>query len=212
MKNLQAIIFDMDGVIVDSEALSVASERKTLAGHGIVVEEGDWDTFKGKTTVAIFDYILKKYGIKHLSPQKMREEKMSHYMNLFEGNISLFDGFTDLIEYLRKKYRIALVTSSGRDVQEKVFNTFGLHPHFDLIVTGDMVSHGKPHPEPYLLALEKLGLRGEDCVVIEDSDNGVNSAQAAGIKTIAVTHTFPKEKIAHADFVVKNLREIMDLV
>lgn len=212
MNNLKAIIFDMDGVIVDSEALSVASEKSVLDKNGIVIDEADWATFKGKTSVAIFSFIIEKYNLKNLDPIKMREEKIGYYMDLFEKEISMFTGFMELINYLRPKYRIALTTSSGKDIQDRVFSRFDLHKYFDEIVTSDLVTNGKPHPEPYLLTLEKLGLCGDECVAVEDSDNGVTSAKSAGIKTVAVTHTFPKEKLAHSDFIVNNLLEIKNLV
>ncbi len=202
----------MDGVIIDSEALSVESEKYVLHKYGITVEDSDWETFKGKTSVAIFNFIINKYSIKNLTPEKMRVEKIEYYMTRFDECIRLFKGFTELIEYLRPKYKIALATSSGEDIRIRVFDKFDLHKYFDHVVTGDMVTHGKPHPEPYLLALSKLGLPGSNCVVIEDADNGINSAQAAGIKTIAVTHTFPREILLHSNFVVDDLKEIKNLI
>jgi HAD superfamily hydrolase (TIGR01509 family) len=212
MKPVKAVIFDMDGVIVDSEPLSVASEKATLDTYGIKIDPEDWSTFKGKTSLSIFNSIIDKYGVKDLTAQEMRQEKMAHYARLFEDMISVYPEFADLIEYLRPKYTIILTTSSGSDVQKKIFDRFDLHEYFDHIITGDMVSNGKPHPEPYLLTLSKAGLHADDCIVIEDSDNGVTSAKGAGIRTIAVTHTFPEHKLSHSDFIVDGLAKIKELL
>jgi HAD superfamily hydrolase (TIGR01509 family) len=212
MRDLKAVIFDMDGVIVDSEPLSVASERLTLDKYRIKINEEDWSTFKGKTSIAIFNHVIGKYNVQNLSAEDMRREKMTHYARMFDEMISIFPGFTRLIEYLRPKYRIALTTSSRKDVKDRIFDKFQLHTYFDHIVTGDMVTNGKPHPEPYLLTLSKINLLPEECIVIEDSDNGIASAKGAGIKTIAVTHTFPKHKLAQSDFIVENLESIKKII
>lgn len=210
--DIKAVIFDMDGVIVDSESLSVASEKAVLNKHGIVIDESDWGTFKGKTTSAIFSYVIKKYHVENVTVEQMINEKFFQYMEMFDKEISIFPQFQELINYLRPKYKIALTTSSVKEMKDRILEKFDLEKYFDVIVTGDMVSNGKPHPEPYLLTLNKLGLQGSECVVVEDSDNGITSAKEAGIKTIAVTHTFPEEKLSHADFIVDGLRDIISII
>jgi beta-phosphoglucomutase-like phosphatase (HAD superfamily) len=204
----KAVIFDMDGVIIDSEPIAVVAEEEVFAKHKVPIKKSDWDNFRGKRSREIFAYVIDKYKMEHLSIPELSQDRRNFYGKHFVEKARLFEGFIDLAEYLFPNYKIALTTSSGKHYQELTFDRFDLHKYFSTIVTGDMVEHGKPHPEPYLLTLSKLGLEGDECIVIEDSDNGVTSANAAGIETIAITHTFGPDKLSHADFIVHNLKDI----
>lgn len=210
---MKAVIFDMDGVIVDSEPLHVKAEKEVCRRYNILVKDSDWETFKGKTTIDIFSFISKKYN-PNIDPKQMADAKLEIYLELAskQENLKIYSGFFELISCLRQKYKIALTTSSVRQIQECVFSHYGLFPFFDVIVNGSMVSKGKPDPEPYSLTISRLGLKPEDCFVIEDSDNGVISAKRAGAKVIAVTHSFPKEKLKEADYIVDSLLEVKELL
>lgn len=211
-RKFKAVIFDMDGVITDSEPTHMAAEHAVLKDHGVRIDSADWEGFRGKTTHAIFSAIIGKYQLE-LDPVELSDKKTDHYLKLAETEISLFSGARELIEYLHANYQLALVTSSHQRIQSKVFEKFKLNPFFQVIVTGDMVAHGKPHPEPYQRAVKMLTLEPQDCIVIEDSDNGILSAKAAGLATIGVTHTFPREKLeaAGTDYIVSSLEQIRTL-
>ena len=125
--------------------------------------------------------------------------------------LELFEGFVELADFLKPRCQMALATSNSSEVQKAVFNKFKLHKYFASIVTSEDVLVGKPHPEAYLTAFERLGLRPGECVVVEDSVNGVKSAKAAGASVIAVTHSFPRKALREADFVVENLAGALKL-
>lgn len=207
---MKALIFDMDGVIVDSEPLHVKAEKEVCRKYNVAINDDDWLAFKGKTTIDIFSSIIKKYNL-NVAPAQMAEDKLVIYLKMLDS-VRLFPGLHEILAYARQKYKVALVTSSRASIQEAVFKKFALSPFFNVVVTADIVSKGKPDPEPYALAISRLGLNPEECIVIEDSDNGVISAKNAGAKVIAVTHSFGKEKLKKADYIVDSLLEVKDLL
>ncbi len=208
---IKAVIFDLDGVIINSEEAHVTAEKTVLAKYDLVIEDHDWSTFKGKTAAGMFQGIVEKYGVQHVSAEELVAEK-EKLLSLIVSEAALFTGFQELIAALRSIYKIGLTTSSSEPLQEAIFNKFALHPWFDAVVHAGMVTKGKPHPEPYLLTMHKLGVQPADCIVIEDADNGVTSAKKAGATVIAVTHSLPKEALAHADYVVDSLQEVGECV
>ena len=208
--SMKAVIFDMDGVIVDSEPLHVKAEKEVCRRYHVRADDADWLAFKGKTSVEIFSSIIGKYRI-NATPQQMAEDKLAIYLRML-GSVKLFAGLQNLLEYARQNYKVALVTSSRAVIQEAVFKKFGLSPFFDVVVTADIVAKGKPDPEPYALAMGKLGLNPEECIVIEDSDNGILSAKRAGAKVIAVTHSMERQKLEKADYIVDSLEEARHLL
>ena len=211
MHKINAVIFDMDGVLVNSELIHKQAESAILEKYHISIDESDWMSFKGRTAVAIFTSIINKYKLKDLDPVVLAEEKNSLYLRLAAQNLVLFDGALDLLNYLKPHYQLALTTSSVKPILDLLFDRYQLYPFFTVMVTGDMVTHGKPHPEPYTLTMQKLGVSPDRCLVIEDSESGVLSAKAAGALTVAVTSTLSREKLGAADYVVDNLRKIQEL-
>jgi HAD superfamily hydrolase (TIGR01509 family) len=111
---------------------------------------------------------------------------------------------------VKSKYNVALVSSSPKPIVDIVVQRFELGKYFDRIITGDDVEKGKPDPEPYLKAAKELGVHPEECVVVEDSINGVKSAKAAGMKCIGITNSFPREELerAGADYVIDVIVEL----
>lgn len=215
MKNFKAIIFDMDGVLVDSEPLQVESERFVCKENNINIPLSEWDNFKGKTNQTIFQYIINNFTDGSLNAEELSEQKRSTYLELANSRLSLIPGVVEFLEKVRSRFdKIGLATSSSQRVQEAVFHQFDLHKHFDALITGDMVSIGKPHPEPYQKAAERLGLDPAICIVIEDSDNGIISAKGAGCLPIGITTSFSKERLkqAGAEHVVDSFEELTQLL
>ena len=174
------------------------AELRVCAKYGIRPSRSAWREFHGMTAVAIFEELIKRFGQGKdgLDVQKMFEEKMEYYSELSEEEgLPIIPGSINFIKEKVKKYfeKVALVTSSGKFIQSMTFDEYELWPHFDAIVTGNDVKQSKPYPDPYLLASEKLGLSPQECFVLEDSDNGIRSAVAAGCTTIGITSNFPSE-------------------
>jgi len=199
MSTPNAIIFDMDGVITDTEPLHKEAELLVCREHGLAVDESEWDSFKGKTAEDIFSYLLRTYAPERtdLSVPEIIARKTEIYIQLGQKKgLPVVPGAIDFIGRVKQYFDwVALATSSNQAVQQAAFDRYGLWPHFDVIVTGDAVTHGKPDPEIYRLVTERLAHPAERCLVLEDSDNGVRSAVAAGCLAVGITTSFPAERL-----------------
>ncbi len=213
-KSVKAIIFDMDGVIVDSEPIHERSEIEVCREFGMNVPKEEWDNFRGKKLEDIFSYTSQEFGTGKEPIEKMIKRKIELYLKYALREIKLIRGALDFLRELEKsqKYRYALTTSGRRNQQEKILKKLKLDDFFPIMVTAEDVRKGKPNPEPYLLTVEKLGEKPNKCLVIEDSDNGIVSAKAAGCQTCGITTTFSYKvlKMAGADLIVSNFEELSE--
>lgn len=204
----RAIIFDMDGVVIDSEPSQVKAERQLFLSYGVVPTQEDWTYFVGRTTEDIMGYMVRKYRIK-AAVKELVNARDALYAGKLRDSVQLMPGFRKLASQLFGAYQFAMTTSSSRKDTDVVLERFRLHDLFEAVVTADDVTRTKPEPEPYLRTAELLGLRPEQCVVIEDAVNGLISARKAGTATIGLASTFPAEKLTpHADAVAGALSEI----
>ncbi|HRZ34037.1 MAG TPA: HAD family phosphatase [Candidatus Moranbacteria bacterium] len=212
MKNIKALIFDMDGVIVNSEPIHEKAEMEVCREFGMEVLKSEWDNFRGKKLEDIFSYASQKYGNGNEPIEKMIERKIELYLSYALRDMQLVEGVYEFLEKLRNslKYRYALTTSGRKVQQDKILTKFNLESFFEIMVTADNVSNGKPHPEPYLVTVKKLNEQPSECLVIEDSDNGILSAKSAGCQACGITTTFTKERLESvgADMVVSNFSEL----
>jgi HAD superfamily hydrolase (TIGR01509 family) len=213
---IKAIIFDMDGVIVDSEPIHEKAEMETCREFGMEVSKDEWDGFRGKKLEDIFSYASKKYGTGNEPIEEMIKRKIERYLSLALAGMEPVPGAYEFLQKLKRsgKYRYALTTSGRKFQQDQILAKIGLSGFFEDIVTADNVKNGKPHPEPYAKTVEKLDLQPAECLVIEDSDNGIISAKAAGCLVCGITTTFSREKLqsAGADFVVDGFSELADML
>lgn len=208
---IKAVIFDLDGVIVDSEIAHALAEKKVLAAYGLVIDEGDWNGFKGKKLNVMMQEIIDKYRIKDVSLEQLIADKQKYNFEVIDQSV-LFTDFQELIGSIQSDYAIGLATSSTALFQAAIFDKFNLHSYFRAVVNAEMVSHGKPHPEPYQLAMRKLGVEPLEVVIIEDAPAGIESGKAAGAKVVAVTHSLPSSYLRSADYVVDSLLEVKDIL
>lgn len=209
LKSIKAIIFDLDGVIIDSEPLHVNTEKRLFSEYGITVESEDWIRFKGLTPRAVFEFVRSKYNLEE-DLDIFLEKKHRYLAEAYEGTLSLFPDFLPFVRRFRNGFVFALTTSTRRPLTDWVLSKFRLKDIFQVVVTADDVVHGKPHPEPYTKTIQHLKLRSSECVVIEDSINGVISAKAAGAKCIAVTTSFEKHELPEADVFADRLEDITE--
>jgi HAD superfamily hydrolase (TIGR01509 family) len=184
---LQAVLWDMDGLLVDTEPVWTVAEQELAERLG-----GTWnDELKAQVVGTRIDVsvptILRWYGVEP-TPELVAETTswlMARMVDLFSAEVRVLPGVTDLLaELTHDEIPMALVSSSYRVLVDAVLS-HGLGP-FAVTVAGDEVSHGKPAPEPYLLACERLGVHPKQCVVLEDSAAGVASGEAAGCAVVAV--------------------------
>lgn len=193
-----AIHFDMDGVIADTEVFHVAAEQQTCADYNFDVKPNEWGGFKGRTAQVIFEHLISTYGdpAKH-TVEQLVDHKTEIFLQMIENNLKPIDGVIEFLEWARTAHpHMALVTSSIKRIQSRITQEFGITDLFDAIVTGDDVDEGKPSPKPYLLSLGRLGVSGLFSVVVEDSHSGILSAQRADCDVLAITTSHPREDLA----------------
>jgi len=182
-----AVLWDMDGTLVDTEPYWIAAEHAIVAEHG-----GTWsDEFAHQLVgndLMVSAAFIREHSPIPWSPEQIVDELLVRVVAQVREHVPWRPGARELLEALREAgVPSALVTMSWRSLADAVV---GALPQgaFAAVVTGDEVAHGKPHPEPYRTAARLLGVSPQDCVAIEDSPTGVRSAVAAGVPTVAVPH------------------------
>jgi beta-phosphoglucomutase len=185
---IKAVIFDWDGTLADTRKAVVQSFQKVLGEDGCRVSNEFIEKRIGigtnKTIIEAFRECHMRLDVSTL--EKLANEKIRIHANL-DHIVNLFDGVTELLEELQGKTKIALATMSNRKVVDKLLPAKRVRDYFDVVVTADDVDKPKPDPEVFLVAAERLGVKPEDCVVVEDSVFGVRAAKAAGMRCIAVS-------------------------
>jgi HAD superfamily hydrolase (TIGR01509 family) len=218
---LQAIVFDFDGVIADSEPLHFQAYRDVLAEEGVTLTERDYyDLYLGFDDAGAFEAIASDRGLP-ADAARVRElvARKARRLEALEGADSLlFPGAADAVRRASAAYPLAIASGARGEEIRRVLAREGLAGCFAAIVAAEDTLVSKPAPDPYLHALTLLraagypALSARQCVAIEDSLWGLQSARAAGMKTVAVTTTYGKSALADsADLVISSL-EIMDLV
>jgi HAD superfamily hydrolase (TIGR01509 family) len=208
----KAIIFDMDGVIVDSEPrherafLEVARELGYENNLGITFAD-----YIGRSDKELWiDFVAKHNPSRPL--EELLAMKRARVIEIIRTEQPLFDGLVGLVQKVAEYYKLALASGSERPVIEEVLNLQGLHCYFPVVVSGSEVTRGKPAPDIFLRTADLLGVAAKDCCVIEDSKPGVAAALAAGMQVIAITNTHPAEELRSATHVLRNYSEIEDLL
>ncbi|MEA2076479.1 MAG: HAD family phosphatase [Candidatus Marinimicrobia bacterium] len=207
MSKKYGLLLDFDGVVVDSEPLYEAAMNIQFKKYDIEVEAEDWLFFKGKDAKAVFSYIRKKYDAK-VNIDEMRKEYSVDLFNEFKTNMRFIPGFKEFYYSCLDEFSDMIVTSTSREVMDWTFENVPVDNIFSGMITSNEVENTKPHPEPYLKGAEKIGIPIENCIVIEDSVNGIRAGKASGAKVIGITTTFPSEIIHEADLIVSNYSEL----
>jgi len=213
MKNKpKAIIFDMDGVIVDSMPYHFISWYEALRPEGVRVSCFDVYAKEGERWEKTIRDFLRRESIRPTAGafKRIYLRKQKYFHRYFKPRI--FKGMDDFINCLKKSgYKLALVTGTpARDI--KSILPVKIVDKFNIIVSGDSVKKGKPHPEPYLTAAKLLDLAPEKCVVIENAPYGIESAKRAGMFCIALATSLPKEYLTNADMVANRLKDVSKII
>lgn len=205
-----ALIFDLDGVLVDSEPLHQRAKELAFAEFGIVLPQSVYDEIKGRPDEVTVREILDARGAPHLFAEVTQRKRA--FFQTIEHELHEVPGAVDFIRWARPRFRIALATSSKPNNRELAFRVLGVGEHFESVVDAGRHQRPKPDPQVFQVALADLGLAPKDCWIIEDSINGVKAAKAAGCVTVGITTTFERAKLltAGADFVVDSFGELRD--
>jgi HAD superfamily hydrolase (TIGR01509 family) len=205
---IKGVIFDLDGVLVDSAQLHLQSWQSAFRNFGIeFCEEDFWRCF-GQSSLAFIELamsrggvVLKKTDVKHLE-----EEKERIFRDLAPGRIRPFPGvirFTEECKYRRQKTGIA--SSAPIENIQMVLKELGIEKLFDAVTSGGEVKFPKPHPQIFIETSKRLNLSPSECIVFEDVPVGLEAARRAGCTTVAVTNTLPAYRLSMADLVVASL-------
>lgn len=208
---LKAVLFDMDGVIVDTEPLHRKAYFKTFEELRIDVSEELYSTFTGASTQKVFETIIEKFNLNN-SAEELMLSKRAAFKDYFynDSEFDLVSGVRDLIiHYYEKNIKLVLASSATRTTIDMVFEKFGLGKYFVGKISGADLKESKPHPEIFLLAAQIAVEPIENCMVIEDSTNGILAACraeifCAGFKSI---NTF-KQDYSLANIVVSDFKEL----
>ena len=208
----RAALFDMDGVITDTMPFHLKAWQEAFRPRGVAVDKMDVYLREGMQTRRMGREIAREKGVR-LSDEDLEEivaEKTQVFDREASAGARAFEGVPATLTMLRNNgLRIALVTGSKAGSTEKVLEAAGVRRMFDVVVTGDDTKKGKPDPDPYLKAAEKVRVNPLDCVVVENAPLGVASAKAAGIGyVIGVTTTLDREYLLEADDIMGSLADL----
>ena len=205
---MKAIIFDMDGVIINSEPLHVKIERELLEELGGTITDKEHSNFIGTTDYHMWSTFKEQFNIE-LSVDEMIKIKRDRF-NENIHKIELVPGFWDFfIKVYEAGHPLALASSNNKESVNLIVEKFELNKYLKVIMTGEDVSEGKPNPEIFLKTAEKLGVSPSNCIVIEDAKNGVLAAKAAGMKCIGFNNpVFGKQDLSGADLIIDSFSEL----
>lgn len=206
---IKGVIFDMDGVIVDSEQLHEFCEKQVLKEYNINLTPSIFAEVKGLRDKEALHYYSRRFKVNE-HPEVLYQKKMELFLRLLKKRTRLYHGFKTLAKDCKDKFKVGLVTSSSKQSVSVILRHFDIKHFFDAIVTGEEVTLAKPYPEPYLKIAEKLHIKANQCLVIEDTIHGITAAKTAGAKCIAVTNTFSQKVLQETsvDHIIKSLREL----
>lgn len=206
MRHRKAVIFDLDGVLVQTEPLKARAHSDTTKRFGSTVSSELYFKFVGQSHEVIRDSFMKSAGITISNEEYSKTFREIYHKYLLEQNI-ITTGAIELVEALKKNnYEVAVVSSTARSTFKKILKITGLGPYFNIFVSGDDISHNKPAPDPYLLALRFLKTSSRCAVAIEDSEAGLLSAHKAGLKVIFLSSIHSKDlKPSSADAIIQSL-------
>jgi HAD superfamily hydrolase (TIGR01509 family) len=212
MRPVDAIIFDMDGVIVDSEPWHEHAFREIFHELGYGENHGiDFQAYIGRSDRVLWlDFIAK-----HDPPHPIEEllaAKQNRLIQILRREQPIFEGLPELVERLAGRYPLAVASGSNHPVIDEVLAMKQLRRFFPVVASTQDVGRTKPAPDVFLHAARLLGFPPGRCAVVEDSAAGVTAARAAGMDVIAITHSLPREQLAHATHVVENYEEVERLL
>lgn len=203
----------MDGVIIDSEPLHFKIEKELIRELGVEITDEEHNSFVGTTEYHMFSIIKEKYQIEFPIEEMIEKKKEMFIENL--DQVPLVENFKDFLLTMHKAgYPMALASSNNKRVIGAVAEKFDLKDYIKVFVSADDVKRGKPDPEIFLTAAEKLGIPPASCLVIEDARNGVKAAKAAGMRCIGLQNlNSGNQDLSEADLVIGNFNELnLDII
>lgn len=207
---VDAVIFDLDGVLIDSESVWDAARRAVVADCGGTWTETATRAMQGMSSPEWSRYLRDELGVP-LDPDEISRLVVERMLASYKREVPLLPGAVQAVRRLAERWPLGLASSSNRPVIDAALQSAGLTECFSVTVSGDEVDHGKPSPDVYLAAAHKLAVDAGRAAAVEDSSNGLRAAAAAGMLVIAVPNReFPpaKDALALASLVVESVGEL----
>ena len=212
LKDFDAVIFDMDGVLIYSEPLWKIAMEEVFSAHGSKLTKQDFQKTVGLRIDEVVVYWHRHEGWKNVSPKQVEQEIVLQMVELVRTNATPLIGVIDTLKFLKSKgKRIGLATSSYEILVRTVLKELQIESYFDFTHSAEFEAYGKPHPAVYLTVAERLGIDPTYCLVVEDSLNGIISAKAARMKVVCIpekTH-HPEPKLIIADYQYDSMGEML---
>ena len=207
---IRAVVFDLDGVLLDSERLWDQARREVAIGHGAHWRADATAAMLGMSSVEWSQYMRDTLGV-DLAPDRIVELVVAGLLEQYRRRLPLIPGAVAAVQRIGRRWPLALASSAGRPVIDAVLAIAGLQHEFQATVSSEEVPRGKPAPDVYLEAARRLGQPPRACAAVEDSANGIRSALAAGLHVVAVPNPDyppPAGVLAEAQIVLRSLAEL----
>ena len=210
MSTIRAVVFDLDGVIIDSEEVWEEVRRGYVAEYGREFRPDSQDRMMGMSTGEWSRHLAEEVGVPR-TPEQVAADVLGRMAERYRSNLPLIPGSVEAVRRIGERFTLALASSSARILIDQVLATAGLADAFQVTLSTEEVPRGKPYPDVYLTAAEKLGIAPPACAAVEDSSNGLRSAAAAGLAVVAVPHgVYPPapDALAGASLIVSDLSSL----
>jgi len=207
---IEAAIFDLDGLLIHSEEVWDAVREEYVRAHGRPYTADVQRAMMGMSSTEWSRYLHETVGIPD-EPEAINAEVVRRMLAAYRRHLPLVPGAVEAVERVAARFPLALASSSNRPLIDEVLALAGLAPYFRATVSSEEVGRGKPAPDVYLEAARRLGVAPEHCAAIEDSRAGIRSAEAAGMRVVAIPNaSYPPgaDALAHADVVLASLAEL----
>ncbi|WP_250007005.1 HAD family phosphatase [Actinoplanes sp. M2I2] len=208
--SIEAVVFDLDGVIIDTEEVWEEVRRGYVAEYGREFLPDTQDRMMGMSTPEWSGHLATDVGVPR-TPEEVAADVLGRMAERYRTSLPLIPGSVEAVRRLAARFPLGLASSSARILIDQVLETAGLTDAFQVTLSTEEVPRGKPAPDVYLAAADKLGVSPAVCAAVEDSSNGLRSAAAAGFAVIAVPHgVYPPaaDALARASLVVRDLAEL----
>ena len=207
---IAAVVFDLDGVVVDSEQVWDDVREQLVREGGGRWHDGAQAAMMGMSSPEWSRYLHDELGLAE-SPEELNDEVVHRMLERYRSDLPLIDGAVDAVRRLAAEFPLAVASSSNRPLIEAVLEAAGIASLFAAVVSSEEVERGKPAPDVYLEAARRLGVEPKRCAAVEDSSNGIRSARTAGMRVLALPNShYPPapDALALADVVVRSPHEL----
>ena len=206
---VQAILFDLDGLMVDSEPHSLASWQAVMARRGVTLEPSVLDGILGQRLIETARLFVERYNLSD-APEQLSQEKESYQIAYLNGQVKPMPGLSVLLDDVeRRGVRTAVASSGARVYVQAVLDEIRLQHQFETLITAEDVTHGKPAPDVFLQAARAVDVPPEQCLVLEDAPSGIQAAKAAGMRCVAIPHQYTRGlDLSGADWILSSLAAV----